>query len=55
MYRTLTTISASLLVALGVVMLVVTLWHGGGVGVVLGVLFIAAGAGRLYLLRRKPV
>ena len=55
MYRTLTTISASLLVALGVVMLVVTLLHGFGVGVVLGVLFIAAGAGRLYLLRRKPV
>jgi hypothetical protein len=53
MYRTLTTISASLLVALGVVMLVVTLWHGGGVGVVLGVLFIAAGAGRLFLLRRR--
>jgi hypothetical protein len=54
MYRTLTTISASLLVALGVAMLVVTLWHGGGVGVLLGVLFIAAGAGRLWLLRRKP-
>lgn len=53
MYRTLTTISASLLVGLGVVMLVVTLWHGGGVGVVLGVLFIAAGSGRLWLLRRK--
>jgi hypothetical protein len=53
MYRTLTTISASLLVALGAVMLVVTLWHGGGVGVVLGVLFIAAGAGRLFLLRRR--
>lgn len=55
MYRTLTTISASLLVALGVVMLVVTLWHGGGVGVVLGVLFVAAGGGRLWLLRRKAV
>jgi hypothetical protein len=53
MYRTLTTVSASLLVALGVVMLAVTLWHGGGVGVLLGVLFMAAGAGRLWLLRRK--
>jgi hypothetical protein len=53
MYRTLTTISASLLVALGVVMLVVTLWHGGGVGLVLGVMFIAAGGGRLFLLRRR--
>jgi hypothetical protein len=54
MYRMLTTISASLLVALGVVMLVVTLWHGGGVGILLGMLFIAAGAGRLWLLRRRP-
>ena len=53
MYRTLTTVSASLLVALGVVMLVVTLWHGGGVGVLLGALFIAAGVGRLWLLRRR--
>jgi len=53
MYRTLTTISASLLVALGLVMLVVTLWHGGGVGVLLGLLFVAAGAGRLYLLRKR--
>jgi hypothetical protein len=53
MYRTLTTISASLLVALGLAMLVVTLWHGGGVGLVLGVLFIAAGFGRLWLLRRR--
>jgi hypothetical protein len=53
MYRTLTTISASLLVALGIVMLVVTLWHGGGVGVLLGLLFVAAGAGRLYLLRKR--
>ena len=53
MYRTLTTISASLLVALGLVMLVVTSWHGGGVGVLLGLLFVAAGAGRLYLLRKR--
>jgi hypothetical protein len=53
MYRTLTTISAGLLVALGVVMLVVTAWHGGGVGVLLGELFIAAGGGRLWLLRRR--
>jgi len=28
--------------------------HGGGVvGYLLGVLFVAAGAGRLYLLRRR--
>jgi hypothetical protein len=53
MYRTLTRISASLLVALGVTMFVVTLWHGGGVGLLLGSLFVAAGAGRLWLLRRR--
>ncbi len=53
MYRTLTTISASLLVALGLVMLVVTAWHGGGVGLVLGALFVGAGVGRVWLLRRK--
>jgi hypothetical protein len=53
MYRTLTRLSASLLVVLGVTMLVVTLWHGGGVGLVLGTLFVAAGAGRLFLLRRR--
>jgi hypothetical protein len=40
-------------VALGVTMLAVTAVHGGGaLGFVLGTLFIAAGAGRLYLLRR---
>ena len=53
MYRTLTRVSASLLVALGIAMLVITLSRGGGVGLILGVLFIAAGAGRLWLLRRK--
>ena len=54
MYRSLTTISASLLVVLGLVMLVSTLWHGGGSqGLLLGVLFVAAGAGRLWLLRRR--
>ena len=35
-------------------MLVVTIAHGGGqVGILLGLLFIAAGGGRLYLLRRS--
>jgi len=40
-------------VAIGIALLVVTSIHGGGaVGFLLGALFIAAGAGRLYLLRR---
>jgi hypothetical protein len=34
-------------------MLFFTLRNGGGVGVILGLLFIGAGAGRLYLMRRR--
>jgi hypothetical protein len=40
---------------LGVALIVKTVVSGGGVaavGIILGVLFIAAGAGRLYLERR---
>ena len=41
-------------VALGVALLVVTVVHGGGeTGILLGLLFLAAGAGRLYLMRRR--
>ena len=43
---------AVLMVGLGVAILAITLSRGGGVGVLLGLLFIAAGAGRLYLARR---
>ena len=53
MYRTLTRLTALLMIALGVTMVVVTAWRGGGVGVLLGALFIAAGAGRLWLIRRR--
>jgi hypothetical protein len=53
MYRSLTRLTALLMVALGLTMLVVTAWHGGGVGILLGVLFVLAGAGRLWLLRRR--
>jgi len=41
------------MVALGVAMIVLTVRAGGGIGYILGVLFVAAGAGRLYLLRRR--
>jgi hypothetical protein len=51
--RTLTQTTSGLMIALGIAMIVVTLAHGFGVGVLLGVLFIAAGAGRLLMLRRK--
>ncbi|MGZ4268985.1 MAG: hypothetical protein ACXVFN_08280 [Solirubrobacteraceae bacterium] len=44
------------MVLLGLAMLVLTLAHGGGplaVGVLLGVLFIAAGAGRFWIASRS--
>ena len=44
------------MVLIGVVLLISTLAHGGGplaIGVLLGLLFVAAGAGRLYLARGR--
>jgi hypothetical protein len=55
MYRSFTQVTAVLMVVLGIAMLVVTLTHGAGVGLVLGVLFVAAGLGRLWILRRRSV
>jgi hypothetical protein len=55
MYRAMTQLTALLMVGLGVAMLVVTAWHGGGVGLLIGTLFVLAGAGRLWLLRRRRV
>jgi len=43
---------ALLMVALGVALIVRTLVDGFGVGILLGVLFMAAGIGRLLLMRR---
>jgi hypothetical protein len=40
-------------ILLGVGMLSVTLAHGFGVGVILGALFVGAGAGRLLMLRGR--
>jgi hypothetical protein len=45
------------MIVIGVALLVRTLTAGGGalaVGVVLGLLFVAAGAARLYLQARRP-
>jgi hypothetical protein len=44
------------MIALGVAMIVVTLSNGGGpvaLGIVLGLLFLAAGGGRLWVERRR--
>jgi hypothetical protein len=52
-YRAAVAVFGLTFVAIGFALLVVTALHGGGVvGFVLGALFIAAGAGRIYLLRR---
>ena len=53
MVRSITQTTSALMIALGIAMIVVTLTHGFGVGILLGVLFIAAGVGRLLMLRRK--
>ena len=52
----LTGVLSGLMVLLGVAMIVRTLAAGGGplaVGLLLGLLFVAAGAGRLWVERRR--
>lgn len=51
-----TRLMSALMVVIGIALLVRTLAEGGGplsLGVLLGVLFVAAGAGRFMLLRRR--
>ena len=51
-----TTVLSLLMVALGVAMIAVTLSRGGGplaIGIMLGVLFVLAGGGRLWAQRRR--
>jgi hypothetical protein len=50
-YGAATALLALVLAGLGVAMTVVAAVGGGGLGLVLGPLFVALGAGRLYLLR----
>ena len=52
MYTTMVRMMAILMIVIGIALIVRTLPHFG-VGVVLGVLFLAAGVGRLLMLRRK--
>ncbi|MDQ3675751.1 MAG: hypothetical protein M3401_02955 [Actinomycetota bacterium] len=54
LHRTATRVLSAAMVVIGVVLLAVTVSRGGGplaTGVVMGVLFVAAGAARLYLDR----
>jgi len=53
MLRTVTQTTSALMIALGIAMIAVAVVHGFGVGLLLGVLFIAAGVGRLLMLRRR--
>lgn len=55
-HATTTRLMSALMVVIGFALLVRTLAAGGGplsLGVLLGVLFVAAGAGRFLLLRRR--
>ena len=54
-HRQMTTVMSVILVVLGVAILVRTVTAGGGplaTGIVVGVLFVAAGCGRLWVARR---
>jgi hypothetical protein len=55
--RTTTPIFAVAMVVIGIALCVRTIAEGGGalaVGLVLGILFVAAGAGRLWVSRKAP-
>jgi hypothetical protein len=53
-YRLVSIALSLTLVGLGLAMVVLTLVRGGGtLGVVLGPMFVAAGAGRLYVTRLR--
>ena len=52
-YRDLVGTFGVVAIAIGLALIVRTAVEGGGVGIVLGLLFIALGVGRLYLLRRR--
>jgi hypothetical protein len=52
-----TRVFSILMIVIGIALLVRTIAAGGGVaatGIILGVLFVLAGTGRLYLLSRGP-
>jgi hypothetical protein len=54
-YRGATAVFAVAFLGIGIALVIVTAVRGGGaVGYLIGVLFVALGAGRLYLLRQRP-
>jgi hypothetical protein len=52
-YRAAIVVFAVAFIGIGVALVVVTATHGGGIGYLLGALFVAAGVGRLVMLRRR--
>jgi hypothetical protein len=51
-----TLVMSILMIGLGVAMIAITLSNGGGpaaFGLIIGLLFVAAGGGRLWVLRRR--
>jgi hypothetical protein len=57
LHRAATRLLSVVMIVLGVALVVVALARGGGpfaIGVVFGLLFVAAGAARLYLERGAP-
>ena len=54
-YRSAVALFGVIFVSLGIALVVATALYGGGIGYLIGLLFVALGAGRLYLLRaRRP-
>jgi hypothetical protein len=51
-YRSGVALFGVVFIGIGVALIAVTATHGGGIGFLLGALFVAAGGARLYLLRR---
>ena len=52
-HRTAILVISCLFVGIGIALIVQTALLGGGVGYLLGVLFVALGVGRLYLRRTR--
>jgi uncharacterized membrane protein HdeD (DUF308 family) len=52
-YRSTTLVFGVVAIALGIALVARTAADGGGVGLLVGALFVAVGAGRIYLLRRR--
>jgi hypothetical protein len=52
-YRAGLVLFALAFIGIGIALVVVTAVRGGGIGYLLGALFVAAGAGRLFVLLRR--